>query len=137
MLLLERPRTNHSVRERKVYQNLLGVRCFTALLGRIPWNYPVWGRRFARATPVLYFLYLIYFLYFLYFIASTIIAIPFPPPMHAGANPYRKPFRRSSFKRVITSRVPLAPCRYPSAIEPPLQFVFSPFTTTSYITSQY
>src|SRR5712692_5046642 len=30
MPLLERPRTNHSVRERKVYQNLLGVRCFTA-----------------------------------------------------------------------------------------------------------
>src|SRR5260370_17437902 len=130
MLLLERPRTNHSVRERKVYQNLLGVRCFTALLGRIPWNYPVWGRRFARATPVLYFLYLIYFLYFLYFIASTIIAIPFPPPMHAVANPYRKPFPRSSFKSVITSRVPLAPSGSPRPIPPPFTLPSSRFTPT-------
>src|SRR5260370_14949783 len=137
MLLLERPRTNHSVRERKVYQNLLGVRCFTALLGRIPWNYPVWGRRFARATPVLYFLYLIYFLYFLYFIASTIIAIPCPPPMHAVANPYRKPFRRSSFTSVITTRVPLAPSGCPSAIAPPFTLVLSRFSPNTFSTARY
>src|SRR5205085_1744987 len=41
--------------------------------------------------------------------ASTIIAMPCPPPIHADARPYFFFLRLSSYNTVITRRVPVAP----------------------------
>src|SRR3954471_23520902 len=57
--------------------------------------------------------------------ASTAIAIPIPPPMHSAATPYR--FRRAfnAYSSVVSTRAPLAPIGWPSAIAPPLTLIFS------------
>ena len=45
--------------------------------------------------------------------------------MHIVASPYRPPRLRSSCSSVAAMRAPLAPSGWPSAIEPPLTFVFA------------
>src|SRR5207302_1324840 len=63
--------------------------------------------------------------------------MPCPPPMQAVASPYRNPFRRNSFKIVITSRVPDAPNGWHSAIAPPFTFVLSRFNPNIFSTARY
>src|SRR5439155_1226702 len=58
-------------------------------------------------------------------IFCQIDAMPWPTPMHMVARPYsasRWPISRTS---VLTSRAPLLPSGWPSAIAPPLTFTFS------------
>src|SRR5438093_1090142 len=50
---------------------------------------------------------------------STTIAIPMPPPMHNAATPRRSFRARSAYSRVVSTRAPLAPIGWPSAIAPP------------------
>src|SRR5262249_21196488 len=53
---------------------------------------------------------------------STRTAPPWPPPTQSVASPRRRLRRRSSFSKVTTSRVPVAPTGWPRAIAPPLTF---------------
>src|SRR6185295_19850843 len=48
--------------------------------------------------------------------ASTIIAVPIPPPMHSDAAPRPPPRFWSVWTRVVSTRAPLAPIGCPSAI---------------------
>src|SRR6202167_967171 len=68
---------------------------------------------------------------------STMTAIPWPPPMHALAMPYRAPRRRSSRRSVSTSRVPLAANGWPSAIAPPFTLVLSRGSFRIFSTARY
>ena len=47
------------------------------------------------------------------------IAMPCPPPIHAAARPYLFFLRFNSYNSVMTSRVPVAPSGWPSAMAPP------------------
>src|SRR5690606_15901377 len=60
-----------------------------------------------------------------YAYASTITAIPCPPPIQAAPRPYRAPRRRSSWIRLIVIRAPDAASGCVIAIAPPFTFVFS------------
>src|SRR5262249_56273682 len=53
-------------------------------------------------------------------LTSTNTAAPWRPPTHSVASPRLLPRRCSSFRSVITSRVPVAPTGCPSAMAPPL-----------------
>src|SRR5205823_6879329 len=68
---------------------------------------------------------------------STTIAIPWPPPIHAVASPYFFFRRCNSYNNVITSRVPVAPNGWPSAIAPPLTFTMSRSRPNSFSTARY
>ena len=68
--------------------------------------------------------------------ASTIIAVPMPPPMHSDAAPRPPPRACSAWTSVVSTRAPLAPIGWPSAIAPPCTFTlagssFSSRTTAS------
>ena len=51
---------------------------------------------------------------------SSTKATPCPPPTHSAARPRRAPRRRISSSSVSSSRAPLAPTGWPSAMAPPL-----------------
>ena len=56
---------------------------------------------------------------------SVRMAMPWPPPAHNEAIPYRPPLRCSSYMRVTTILTPDAPTEWPSAIAPPFTFNFN------------
>src|SRR5688572_1005897 len=69
--------------------------------------------------------------------ASMIIAIPWPPPIHADATPYFFCRRRNSSSNVSRSRAPLAPSGCPIAMAPPLTFTLSRSRPSSFSQARY
>src|SRR5690606_19740976 len=69
--------------------------------------------------------------------ASTTMAPPWPPPMHAEPRPNRPPRRRSSCTRWIVMRAPDAASGCVSAIAPPFTLVFSGSSPSSFSTDLY
>ena len=68
--------------------------------------------------------------------ASMSAAMPWPPPMQAVARPRFKPRRRSSRVSVSSSRVPVMPSGWPSAIAPPLTLTRSRSSPSSFSTDE-
>jgi hypothetical protein len=58
--------------------------------------------------------------------------MPWPPPMQAEARPRFRPRRRSSSVSVSSSRVPLSPSGWPSAMAPPLTLTLSRSSPSSF-----
>src|SRR6185437_1006764 len=50
---------------------------------------------------------------------SMILTFAWPPPSHIVTIPYRPPVRASEWASVVSSRAPVAPSGWPSAIAPP------------------
>src|SRR5579863_9645972 len=68
---------------------------------------------------------------------STIMAMPWPPPIQAAATPYFFLRRRSSCSSVITSLAPVAPSGCPNAIAPPLTLTLLRSRPNSFSTARY
>src|SRR5439155_24806957 len=51
---------------------------------------------------------------------SRIVPVPRPPPQHMVTSPSSRSERSSSWRIVVTSRAPVEPTGWPSAIAPPL-----------------
>src|SRR6218665_686559 len=56
---------------------------------------------------------------------STTTAIPCPTPLHMSNSAWRPPVACRRFTAVVTSRAPLAPSGWPSAMAPPQAFTRS------------
>ena len=63
--------------------------------------------------------------------------MPCPPPMHAAARPYLFFLRFSSYKSVMTNRVPVAPSGWPSAMAPPFTLTLSRSSSSAFSTARY
>src|SRR5918992_5048961 len=70
-----------------------------------------------------------------HYTASTIIAIPMPPPMQRDAAPLPPPRAFSEWTRVVRIRAPLAPMGCPSAMAPPWTLTFAGSSCSSRATA--